>query len=149
MAPSDLAIQFARTWINQVFPTLIWLADLAPDLFTPLNEGILAKLDAMTGPRVQSYPGETFQTEHNLYRLTEFEPLARAIAKVADGALRQLEIDAGEMVFTGIGRTSIRPAPAIRSTRTPTTSSPASTTSSALPRPTSPASMIRAPRPMS
>jgi uncharacterized protein (TIGR02466 family) len=102
MAPSDLAIQFARTWINQVFPTLIWLADLAPDLFTPLNEGILAKLDAMTGPRVQSYPGETFQTEHNLYRLTEFEPLARAIAKVADGALRQLEIDAGEMVFTGM-----------------------------------------------
>jgi hypothetical protein len=47
--------------VSQVFPTLIWVADLAPDLFTPLNEAIRAKLDAITGPRLQSYPGEPFQ----------------------------------------------------------------------------------------
>ena len=57
MAPSDLAIRFARTYASQVFPTLIWFADLVPDLFTPLNEAIRAKLDAITGPRVQSELG--------------------------------------------------------------------------------------------
>jgi uncharacterized protein (TIGR02466 family) len=102
MAPSDLAVRFAHTSVSQVFPTLIWLADLAPDLFTRLNEAILAKLDAITGPRVPSYRGETFQTEHDLYQLAEFEPLRRAIETVADDALRQLAVDAREMVFTGM-----------------------------------------------
>ena len=88
--------------MSQVFPTLISFADLAPDLFTPLNEAIRAKLDAITGPRVQSYPGETFQTDNDLYKLPELEPLRRAIAQVADGALRQLELDTPEMVFTGM-----------------------------------------------
>jgi hypothetical protein len=138
MAPSDLAIRFARTYASQVFPTLIWFADLVPDLFTPLNEAIRAKLDAITGPRVQSYPGEIFQTENDLYKLPELEPLRRAIAQMADGALRQLELDAPRWCSPGCGRTSIRRAPATRSTRTPTTISPGSTTSSAVPKPTSP-----------
>jgi uncharacterized protein (TIGR02466 family) len=102
MVPSELAIRFARTTLNPVFPTLIWLADLAPDTFTPLNEALLAKLDAITGPRVQSYHGETFQTDHDLYQLAEFEPLRRAIEKVADGALRQLEVEPRDLVFTGM-----------------------------------------------
>jgi uncharacterized protein (TIGR02466 family) len=102
MAPSDSAIRFAHTSVNQVFPTLIWLADLAPDLFTRLNEALLAKLDALIGPRVQSYRGETFQTEHDLHELPEFQPLRRAIEKVADGALRQLAIDSRGMVFTAM-----------------------------------------------
>jgi uncharacterized protein (TIGR02466 family) len=102
MAPSDLAVRFERTYVSQVFPTLIWFADLAPDLFTPLNETIRAKLDAIMGPRVQSYPGETFQTENDLYKLPELELLRRAIAQMADGALRQLELDTPEMVFTGM-----------------------------------------------
>jgi uncharacterized protein (TIGR02466 family) len=102
MALSDLAIRFARTSVTQLFPTLIWLADLAPEVFARLNEAILAKLDAITGPRVQGYRGETFQTGHDLYQLAEFEPLRRAIEQVADRALRQLAIDPREMVFTGM-----------------------------------------------
>lgn len=102
MALSDLTIRFAHTSVSEVFPTLIWLADLAPDTFFPLNKAILPKLDAITGPRTPTYPGETFQTETNLHQLAEFEPLVRAIEKVVAGALRQLAIDAPEIVFTAM-----------------------------------------------
>jgi uncharacterized protein (TIGR02466 family) len=102
MASSDLAIRFARTSVNQVFPTLIWLADLEPDTCAWLNEALLARLDALTGPRLPSYPGETCQTESDLHQVAEFEPLRRAIEKVADGALRQLEVEPRDLVFTGM-----------------------------------------------
>ena len=102
MAPTDPTIRFAHTSVSQLFPTLIWLADLAPETYLPLNQAILAKLDAITGPRTQSYRSETFQTPTDLYRLAEFAPLVRAIEQIAGGALRQLAVDASEMVFTAM-----------------------------------------------
>ena len=99
---SDREIRFAHTSVSELFPTLIWLADLAPDIFDPLNKAILDKLDTITGPRVQAYASETFQTEQDLYHLREFAPLVHAIAKVVSGALRQLAIEAPEMAFSGM-----------------------------------------------
>lgn len=98
----DSAIRFAHTSVSEVFPTLIWLADLASEISEPLNRSILAKLDAITGPRIQRGPSETFQTEQDLHRHPEFAPLVRAVDKVAAGALQQLAIDTREMVFSAM-----------------------------------------------
>jgi uncharacterized protein (TIGR02466 family) len=95
-------VAFAHTSVNEVFPTLIWIADLAPDSFTPLNDAIIARLDTITGERTQSYRSETFQTEHNLHKFAEFEPLVEAVGKTAAGALRQLAIDYDEIVLTAM-----------------------------------------------
>ena len=99
---SDIAVRFAHTSVNELFPTLIWIADLAPETFNPLNQALIARLDTMTGPRVQSYRGETFQTEQDFYHVPECAPLIHAIHQVALGALNQLAIEAREMVFTAM-----------------------------------------------
>ena len=98
---AETPILFAHTSASEVFPTLIWLADLAPESYEPLNRTIAAKLDAITGPRVQSYMSETFQTEQTLHHVEEFAPLLVAIRKIAEGALRQLQIDYQDIVLSG------------------------------------------------
>ena len=97
----ETPIRFAHTSASEVFPTLIWLADLAPENYEPLNRTIMAKLDEMTGPRVQSYLSETFQTEQTLHHVEEFAPLLTAIRKISEGALRQLQIDYRDIVLSG------------------------------------------------
>ena len=99
---SEPNIRFAHSSVSETFPTLIWLADLAPESYGPINRVIAAKLDALTGPRVQSYVSETFQTEQTLFREPEFAPLCAAIQKLAKAALEQLAIDYDEIALTAM-----------------------------------------------
>lgn len=95
-------IKFAHYSSSQAFPTLIWLADLAPDSSEPINRTITAKLDALTGPRVQSYRSETFQTEQTLHLQPEFAPVRAAISKLAKAGLEQMAIKYNEIVFSAM-----------------------------------------------
>jgi uncharacterized protein (TIGR02466 family) len=95
-------IKFVHSSASEVFPTLIWLADLAPQSFGPLNQAIAAKLDALTGPRTQTYRSETFQTEQNLHLQADFAPLIAAIGKLAKASLEQLAIKYDEIVFSAM-----------------------------------------------
>ena len=99
---SQPTIRFVHSSVSETFPTLIWLADLAPEAYEPINEMIAAKLDALTGPRVQSYRTETFQTEQTLFRDPEFAPLCTAIHKLAVAALEQLAIAYEEIGLTAM-----------------------------------------------
>jgi uncharacterized protein (TIGR02466 family) len=99
-AASD--IKFAHYSASETFPTLIWLADLTPGSFEPINRTIMAKLDALTGPRVQSYRSETFQTEQTLHLQPDFAPVLAAVGKLAKAGLEQMAIKYDEIVFTAM-----------------------------------------------
>ena len=98
-APSDT---FAHTSVNPLFPTPMWIADLPGPAFQPLNDRLRAAVDAMTGPRVQQNPSDTFQTPHDLHERAEFAPLVHAIETLVGGALKQLAIEPAEVVFTAM-----------------------------------------------
>jgi uncharacterized protein (TIGR02466 family) len=98
----DIPVSFAHNSANEIFPTLLWIADLAPQTYEPLNRLISAKLDAILGTRKQSYMSETFQTPQDLHHLAEFRPLCIAVEKLAQGALRQLAIDYTEIAITAL-----------------------------------------------
>jgi uncharacterized protein (TIGR02466 family) len=95
-------IKFIHSSVSETFPTLIWLGDLDPQNFEPLNRAIVASLDAITGPRVQSYRSETFQTDHVLHLQSEFAPLIAAVAKLAKGGLQQMATKYDEIVISAM-----------------------------------------------
>jgi len=65
-ATPDIPISFAHSSANEIFPTLLWIADLAPTTYEPLSHRIAAKLDEILGTRKQSYMSETFHTDQHL-----------------------------------------------------------------------------------
>jgi uncharacterized protein (TIGR02466 family) len=95
-------VKFVHSSVSETFPILIWLADLAPECFEPLNRTIASTLDGITGPRVQSYLSETFQTDHNLHLEPRFGPLIAAVAKLAKGGLPQMAVKYDEIVITSM-----------------------------------------------
>jgi uncharacterized protein (TIGR02466 family) len=101
-ADPETPVRFAETKAHEIFPTLIWRADLAPETRDPLNAAILSLVDDLTGPRTQRYAGETFQTQNDLHTHPTFAPLVEAIGKVADGAMRQLGLAPQELGFTAL-----------------------------------------------
>jgi hypothetical protein len=99
---SQPEIRFIHSSVSETFPTLIWLGDLDPQNFEPLNRAIVASLDAITGPRVQSYRSETFQTDHVLHLQSEFAPLIAAVAKLAKGSLQQMATKYDEILISAM-----------------------------------------------
>jgi uncharacterized protein (TIGR02466 family) len=95
-------ISFVHSSVSETFPTLIWLADLAPHCHEPLNRTVVEVLDGITGPRVQSYRSETFQTDHNLHMEPAFAPIIAAVAKLAKGGLQQMALNYDDIVITSM-----------------------------------------------
>ena len=60
---TETPILFAHTSASEVFPTLIWLADLAPESYEPLNRTIAAKLDAMTQEGLSPHISKVFSLD--------------------------------------------------------------------------------------
>lgn len=52
--------RFHHSSVNELFPTLVWIADLDPAFYKPLNREIMAKIDEYTGPRDAPKLGQTF-----------------------------------------------------------------------------------------
>jgi uncharacterized protein (TIGR02466 family) len=95
-------ITFVHSSVSEAFPTLIWMADLAPQCWAQLNQSIMAALDTITGPRVQSYRSETFQTDHTLHLEPVFEPIITAVGKLAKGGLQQMAVKYEDIVVTSM-----------------------------------------------
>lgn len=85
-------ITFANITANEMFPTLLWIVDLAPDSMERVNTRISRELDHLTGPREPKSPGQTFQTDQHLHENQAFDDLRTTILKAAKGALEQLAV---------------------------------------------------------
>lgn len=82
---------FERCTVHSLFPSFVWEARLAPEVYQALNEAILRRLI-----------GEAPQTRVTLHLSEEFAPLVALIEKLARGVREFLHIgDCGALKVTG------------------------------------------------
>lgn len=91
---------FAKTSIQEFFPTPIWMVDLDPAFADRLNARLLADLERMTSPRPPIPQGSTWQTEPDMHKRPQFDELTGVLRKAISGALKFLELDYRDFVLT-------------------------------------------------
>ena len=92
---------FQDKTIVSLFPTHVWVHDLAPDSYQPLNAALSGAIEDLISPRPQLGPGEIWQTDQNLHRLAPFAPLMDYVRTAAEGALAFLKIRYEAFQVTG------------------------------------------------
>ncbi len=92
---------FADARVLPIFPTCVWLHDLKPEDYQPINAAIVPKIEALIEPRAETIKAGIWQTNHDLHRLDEFQRLVTVIRRATHGALDFLQIDYGEFQITG------------------------------------------------
>jgi uncharacterized protein (TIGR02466 family) len=93
--------RFESTKLNEIFPTPVWVLDLRPEVYHPLNAKMMQALEAMTAPRAPIKPGETWQTDPYIHTLPQFAELMSVIQAGAKGALDFLQIEYDSFEITG------------------------------------------------
>lgn len=91
----------ADSKIFNLFPTPLWIVDLEPARYEPMNRAILSNLDRMMGPRPSGAPGGTLQTDNNLHEFDEFADITAHIAASVEAALKFLKIKHDHYLLTG------------------------------------------------
>jgi len=92
---------FTQTVALPIFPTFIWLHQLAPDRVAALNQQMMAALEELMGPLPELQPGETWQSDQTLHRYPEFAPLVELIRTASTGVLDALEVVYDDFSITG------------------------------------------------
>ncbi len=94
---------FENLTVSEFFPTVVWIADLKPDKFRPMNARLASKIDAILTPRPPLGPGESWQTGQRLHEFEEFAEFAACIRGAARGAcdFMKIEYDPAALVITG------------------------------------------------
>lgn len=105
---------FQSVTAEALFPSVIWIHDLEPGIAEPLNQRLAAELDRLTAPR-PARPSNTWQTDQTLHLRSEFQELLEIFRAAAIGVMGRLEVDYGEIEFTGCwanlnGRGGIHPS---------------------------------------
>lgn len=91
---------FATTNYAALFPTYLWIHQLAVEDYRPLNDALAAKLEALQGGRRLEF-GQTRQTAQTFHRLAEAKPLVGCIESAVAEVLEFLKIQHKEMTVTG------------------------------------------------
>ena len=86
-----------RSEVLSLFPTFVWETRLAPKAWRSLNGRIKDHLDALI-PDLKI--GQSWQSSHDLHRLTEFEELAQCINSTAASVLEFLKVDCRDIEIT-------------------------------------------------
>jgi uncharacterized protein (TIGR02466 family) len=76
-----------------IFPTNIWVQDLAPAVAGPLNQRLADMLDKLTRPRPQLPPGSNWQTDQTLHKIPEFGDLMDAFLAASEEILNKIEAE--------------------------------------------------------
>jgi uncharacterized protein (TIGR02466 family) len=91
---------FEAPEVLPLFPTFVWKADLKPDEFQPLNDGILQVLAGLGAPLTGLRPGENWQSDHGLHDNAAFQPLTEWVLAAAAKLLNTLHISQ-PLILTG------------------------------------------------
>jgi uncharacterized protein (TIGR02466 family) len=101
----------------ECFPTVVWVADLEPGLYRPMNAQLAATLERMIAPRPRLALGGTWQTDPDLHVQPAFAELVGCIRKGVDAALAFLKIDYDAYDITGCWA-NINPVGAVHTSHT-------------------------------
>ena len=94
-------MKIASTNANEVFRTLIWTVDLAPEAYKPLNQTLKKAIEAESAVRETVPRGSNWQTDVNFHRQPAFAELVDFINNSAKGAFDFLEIKYDTFAITG------------------------------------------------
>ena len=94
---------FPKRWVQQIFPTLVWISDLAPEAATALNRRLQAELDLLLRPPAEGLaPGRTnWQTDPTLHRLAQFAGFVSLAEQAGRDAADYLKLRHRDLVMTG------------------------------------------------
>ena len=95
-----------RSEVLSLFPTFVWETQLAPKVWCPLNGRIKDHLHALI-PDLEV--GQSWQSSHDLHKLTEFEELAHRIKTTAASVLGFLKTDCRDLEITACWATVSAP----------------------------------------
>ena len=70
-----------------LFPSNIWVHDLEPSVFGPMNERLRAHILELIEPRPEIVPGQTWQTRNDLQDDPVFAELFEIAHQSVDGVL--------------------------------------------------------------
>ena len=84
-----------------IFPTYLWVHDLALDVAGPLNKNTAEMLDKLTRPRPPLPPGTNWQTDQTLHKLPELADLMIGFVGASENILKTLEVEHGGVEITG------------------------------------------------
>ncbi len=83
------------------FPTYVWVMDLPPEDYEPLNQKLARDLNMLTKPRPQITRGQNWQTEQNMHEFEEFDELIALFLSAAEKVLAAFELEHGPLRITG------------------------------------------------
>ncbi len=87
--------------IREIFPTPLWVVDLAPAIHLPLNARLIASIEKLTTPRPPIALGLTWQTDPFLHQLPEFADFVTLVRKAAKAAIDTMVVEHSGFEITG------------------------------------------------
>ncbi len=99
---SDHETIFEATDALRMFPTLVWKAELKPEIHRRLNENIIGTLDGIRRSLPELVPGRPWQSDQDLHKLDEFSGLVSCLNDAVVSVLDFLKIGQEEFEITGI-----------------------------------------------
>ena len=84
-----------------LFPSNVWVYDLEPSIYEPMNERLLRRIDELLTPRPEFKPGSTWQTRNDLQDDPEFAELIGYARAAVDGVLEFLSAEPLPCEVTG------------------------------------------------
>ncbi len=92
---------FANTQLLQLFPTCVWLHDLRPEDYEPINRRIAPVIRDLVADKRPFLANLTWQTHHDLHRHEAFAELTAFAGTAVRGVLDHLQVDYGDFEITG------------------------------------------------
>ena len=92
---------FSSTEVKDIFPTPIWVVDLAEDKAKSFNAELKRIIYDLTEPRREIPLGSTWQTEPMLQKRAEFAEFCHLVRQAAKGALGFLQVEHDGFEITG------------------------------------------------
>jgi len=92
---------FQDKQVASLFPSLLWVHDLEPAVYEPLNARLLEEIEAIIAPRPALGPGQSWQTETALHKRDGMAGLLPYIREAAAGALQFMEVEYRDFEITG------------------------------------------------
>ena len=84
-----------------LFPTNVWVHDLEPSVYEPMNARMLARIEELITPRPALSPGQTWQTRNDLQDDPVFAELIDCFNRAIEGVLEFLSAKPLQMEVTG------------------------------------------------
>lgn len=85
----------------RMFPTVVWKAELEPDVWRPINEAVMGALAQLAAPLADLAPGESWQSEPRLHERSDLGGLVARIRDEAASLLDHLKLGRAGLAITG------------------------------------------------